>query len=262
MTRPMNKSGLGRACGRMGFAAFAMLAALAVSAAEPQATGVPGRPHVMSWSELGKLPDFTTGIWEMRLGPGALTQRSSPSLTPAYAAMLKAYTAQDTPDANCLPPGMPVIMGQPYPMQILFGPREVTLDIEAYMQVRHIYTDGRPLPADPDPTFNGTSIGHWEGQTLVVDTVGFEPDTPLSANWGMHHSSKMRIVERFRLTDPNSLQVVTEVNDPVALTRPWTSTRVFERHRDWTIAEYICEQNNRNLVDQSGKAGIILTPPK
>ena len=129
MTRPMNKSGLGRACGRMGFAAFATLAALAVSAAEPQATGVPGRPHVMSWSELGKLPDFTTGIWEMRLGPGALTQRSSPSLTPAYAAMLKAYKAQDTPDANCLPPGMPVIMGQPYPMQILFGPREVTIDI-------------------------------------------------------------------------------------------------------------------------------------
>ena len=75
--------------------------------------------------------------------------------------------------ANCLPPGMPGIMGQPYPMEFLMTPGQVTIVIEAYNQIRHIYTDGRPLPADPDPTFYGTSVGHWEGDTLVAETVGF-----------------------------------------------------------------------------------------
>jgi hypothetical protein len=138
----------------------------------------------------------------------------------------------------------------------------VTIDIEAFMQVRHIYTDGRSHPADPDPTFNGHSIGHWDGRTLVVDSVGFVPDTPLGFNWGMQHSTKMHIVERFRLKDPDTLEIVTTIDDADALTKPWTTAKVFKRHGDWTIAEYICEQNNRNHVDQNGKAGITLTPPK
>ncbi|HEX4023533.1 MAG TPA: hypothetical protein VHX52_02350 [Steroidobacteraceae bacterium] len=250
--------------------ALAALAALAGARAVPvQAADAIIAPHVMSWSELGALPDFTTGIWEVHLGPGALAQAVQPSLTPAYQARAKAYTAaqatgenQDSPGADCLPNGMPGIMGQPYPMQILFGPREVTIDIEAFMQVRHIYTDGRPHPDDPDPTFNGNSIGHWEGGTLVVDSVGFVPITPLGFNWGVHHSSKMHIVERFHLTTPDMLQVETRVYDPEALTKPWVTSRLFERHASWTIAEYICEQNNRNEADQNGRAGIVLTPPK
>ena len=68
---------------------------------------------------------------------------------------------------------MPGIMGQPYPMEFLLTPGQVTIVIEAYNQIRHIYTDGRPLPEDPDPTFYGTSVGHWEGDTLVAETVGF-----------------------------------------------------------------------------------------
>lgn len=130
------------------------------------------------------------------------------------------------------------------------------------MQVRHIYMDGRPHPADPDPTFNGHSIGHWEGGTLVVDTVGFVPYTPLGFNWGIGHSDKMHIVERFRLTAPDTLEVVTTIDDPLALAKPWTTSRIFKRHTNWTIDEYICEQNNRNQADQNGKAGIELTPPK
>lgn len=221
-----------------------------------------------TWAEVAKLPDFTTGIWEIPLGPGAFKPQSQPQLTPAYAEKLKAYNdarakggEQDTPAANCVPPGMPEIMGQPYPIQIMFGPGQVAIQAEAYEQIRHIYTDGRPHKSDPDPTYLGDSIGHWEGGTLVVDSVGFTPDTPLGMNYGLRHSDKMHILERMRLTDPDTLEIVTTITDPEALTQPWTTTRTFKRHPDWTIDEYVCEQNNRNLVDSSGRAGIILAPP-
>jgi len=244
-----------------------VLAALVVGLAGPctaQSVGV----KAGDWARLGRLPDFTTGIWEIPLGPGAFGRGSQPALTPAYAAKLKAYQDeqkagkhQDNPSANCVPPGMPEVMGQPYPMEIFVKPGQVAIQLEAYQQIRHIYTDGRGHPDDPDLTFNGHSIGHWEGDTLVVDTVGFSTDTPLGLSYGMRHSDKMHIVERMHLTDPDTLQIVTTIDDPQALTQPWSSTRTFKRHRDWTIAEYVCEQNNRNLVDPSGRAGIVLAPP-
>ncbi len=229
-----------------------------------------------TWAEVARLPDFTTGIWEIPLGgprppPGASSPfkpPAPPQLTPAYAEKLKAYNEarakgqeQDTPAANCVPPGMPEMMGQPYPIQIMFGPGQISLQAEAYQQIRHIYTDGRKHKDDPDETYNGESIGHWEGGTLVVDTIGFTADTPLGQNYGIRHSNKMHIVERMHLTDPDTLAIETTITDPEALAQPYVSTRTFKRHRDWTISEYVCEQNNRNLVDDTGRAGIILAPP-
>jgi hypothetical protein len=184
---------------------------------------------------------------------------AGPQLTPAYAAKraeLVGRKAEDTDSANCLPPGMPGIMGQPYPMEFILSPGKVTIVIEAYTQVRHIYTDGRPLPQDPDPKFFGTSVGHWEGDTLVVESVGFSPQTQLAAN--TPHSDKMTITERFHLAQPDVMTMETTVTDPEALTAPFTSSRTLIRHRDWTISEYICEENNRNYVDSSGKAGVKL----
>ena len=181
------------------------------------------------------------------------------SLTPESEAKRRAYQAnppQDTSASNCLPPGMPGIMTQPYPMEFLLTPGKVTIVIEAYTQVRHIYTDGRKLPEDPDPRFFGTSVGHWEGDTLVVDTVGFSPDTQLAA--GVPHSDKMRILERFRLTDPDTMSIETTITDPEVLTAPYMTTSSLRRHRNWTISEYICEQNNRNGVDDKGK--VIINP--
>jgi hypothetical protein len=214
---------------------------------------------VTDWSSLAKLPDFS-GVWEVTRG-GAGPRGGQPiALTPKYDAMLKEYQkapADDSQASNCVPPGMPGIMTQPYPIEILFTPGMVTVIAEAYMQVRHIYTDGRKHPEDPDLTYNGNSIGHWEGDTLVVDTVGFSTDTPLGG-MGMHHSDKMHIVERMRLKDPNTLEIATTVDDPEALTKPFTRTANYARHRDWTLAEYICQQNNRNFVDANGKAGINL----
>jgi hypothetical protein len=227
-------------------------------AATPAASG----PPAASYSAIAKLPDFG-GVWELVFGPprGGAGPPEQPALTPDYAAKLKVYQAeghQDNPTANCLPPGMPGIMNQPYPMEFLLTPGKITVIIEAYSQTRRIFTDGRKHPDDPDPTFNGHSIGHWEGDTLVVDTVAFSTDTPLGNSWGMRHSEQMRIEERFRLSSPDSMEIRTTVTDPLALTKPYTSTKTLARHRDWEIAEYICEQNNRNHVNDDGKAGIDL----
>jgi hypothetical protein len=257
----------------------------------------PKAPTPAEWSALARLPDFN-GVWEAgggggraggappanagaaagnrgaaapaparRGGGGAVAagagRGGGPSLTPEYAAKRTALLAnnpEDNQTANCLPPGMPGIMGQPYPMEFLLTPGQVTILIEAYNQIRHIYTDGRKLPDEPDPTFHGTSVGRWEGDTLIVDTVGFSPTTQI-AN-GVPHSDKMRILERFRLADPDTMTIETTITDPEALTMPFTSSRTLRRHRDWTLAEYICEENNRNSVDQSGKARINLAPPQ
>ena len=145
-------------------------------------------------------------------------------------------------------------MQQPYPLEFLMTPGQVTIISEAYTQVRHIYTDGRPLPDDPDPKFFGTSIGHWENGTLVAETIGFSPQTELAPS--VPHGDRMKILERFRLDDPDTMTIETTITDPDALTAPYTTTRTLKRHRTWTIAEYICEQNNRNYVDANGKAGI------
>jgi hypothetical protein len=220
-------------------------------------------PTAADWAAVAKLPDLT-GVWEVSPGSrgaaGAPAPR--PSLTPAYEAKRKAFLAappEDSEAANCLPAGMPGIMGQPYPMEFLLTPGKVTIVIEAYTQVRHIYTDGRGLPADPDLEFHGTSVGRWEGDTLVVETVGFSPLTQLER--GVPHSDKMKIVERFRLADPDTMNIQTTITDPEVLTAPYTSSRNLSRHRNWTIAEYICEENNRNFVDEKGKAGINLANP-
>jgi hypothetical protein len=226
-------------------------------------------PTEADWAAIAKLPDFT-GVWEVTFGApagrGAGAGRgraggppAGPQLTPAYAEKRRANLAkgaEDSQSANCLPPGMPGIMGQPYPMEFLLTPGLVTIVIEAYSQVRHIYTDGRPPPDDPEPRFFGTSIGRWDNGTLVAETVGFSPETELDR--GTPHSDKMKIVERFRLTDPDTMSIETTITDPEALTAPYTTTRMLRRHRAWTIAEYICEENNRNFVDQNGKAGINL----
>src|SRR5580765_5834646 len=199
----------------------------AAAFAQQKAAPILKPPTETDWAALAKLPDFT-GVWEQTFGPppsraGATNPPSGarggapaagrgrggfagPQLTPAYEEKRRAIMAKGAEDketANCLPPGMPGIMGQPYPMEFLLTPGQVTIVIEAYSQVRHIYTDGRPLPDDPEERFFGTSIGHWDNGTLVAETVGFSPQTDLAAN--TPHGGKMKILERFTLADPDTM---------------------------------------------------------
>jgi hypothetical protein len=143
---------------------------------------------------------------------------------------------------KCAPPGMPYIYIQLFPMQIVQTPREVIEVFEYDHIVRHIYTDGRKHPANFKPSYNGHSIGHWEGDTLVVDTIGLN-----GKNWldrvGHPESTEMHILERIRRADETTLQVDMTFDDPRSYTRPWNAHIVFRLHPDWEILEHICEDN-------------------
>jgi hypothetical protein len=175
-----------------------------------------------------------------------------------YEDKLKA-TAEgraSDPTAACLPPGFPRIMGTPYPLEFIVQPDKVTILFEAYSQVRRIYTDGRKHPADLDPTYNGDSIGHWEGDTLVVDTVGLRGDTVFDVS-GAPHSEAMHVVERIRRVSKDSIEDRILIEDPKALAKPWSVLRTYEQKPEWTIAEYVCEENQRNPVLPDGSTGFV-----
>lgn len=233
-------------------AALLALAATAASAQRPGAKLPKG----------GVAPNFE-GIWERPTGQGIRFDPagSQPPYTPEYAAKFKA--AMDArgrgeevndPTSRCLPPGMPRIMVATYPLEILQTPGQVTIIAEWSSQVRRIFTDGRPHPpADRlDPTFNGHSIGRWEGQTLVVDTVGIHGHTSFDAT-PLTHSDQIHINERIRLVNPNLIEDQITVTDPVAFTKPWVVTRRYARGpKDLQIMEYVCEENNREVHQTGG----------
>jgi hypothetical protein len=238
-------------------------APMLVAAQSPDSVETAPKGH---YAALNALPDWG-GTWtlsfEMPKPGGAPVPPPQPALKGKY---LEKYLAwQRAAQKNhgeaahrgsyCTPPGMPVIMMSPqYPIEFLFNPGRVTTHHEAWMQWRNIYTDGRGHSADADPTFNGESIGHWEGTTLVVDTVGIK-DT-LEIGMGMKHSAKLHIIEHIHLSEDKADTLVDEMTleDPLALAKPWSTVLTFKRSRGDQLLEFICEENDRNPVDASGNA--------
>ncbi len=258
---------------RSGLAAIcAMTLVSGCSSREAQsatASAAPAKPPPENpYAALAKLPDWS-GVWDplgARPPPGA-PRPTPPKLTPAYAAQYAKYLAKNrtTPGINfvssvasCVPPGVPQSMQEPYPIEFLFTPGRVTILIETDHLVRRIYTDGTPLPEDPDPSYQGTSVGHWEGATLVVETSGILPETsPLNGING--HSDKFHVTERIRLVEPDVLAITTTRVDPTVFIEPYTTTAYYRRHRDWRIMEYVCEQNNHDALDAHGNPAFSLS---
>ena len=215
-------------------------------------------PTQADYLALSKLPDWT-GTWQPDWGGlFGRTPIAPPTLTPAAKKTQDAFNAAktkgenlQTAQANCTPPGMPGIMRQPYPIEFIFAPGRVTLAHETYSQVRRIYTDGRKNPEDPDPAFNGWSVGHWEGDTLVVETVGLDSATTLME--GLHPTDQTKIVERIRIAQPDLISIETAITDPTLFVGAYNLRNNYVRHRDWVIREYVCEQNNRDGADESGR---------
>ena len=242
-------------------AAIGVAMAIPVLAAEyPPET----QPTAAEFAAMAKWPDFTSGVWQIDWNALFVAggRPTPPMLTPPYAAKFKAFMDSQkqgenvqNQNANCLPPGVPGIMQMPYPLEFIYAPDRVTIAIETDSQVRRIYLNAKH-PDDPDPSFNGDSVGHWEGDTLVVDTVALDPATDMSA--GVGHSDQMRMTERFRLKDADHMEIATTITDPKVLTQPWTVVRPYIRHRDWRIREYVCEQNNHDSADEQGRAGFRL----
>jgi len=208
-----------------------------------------------------KLPDGTatpdmSGIWERIEGIRFNPRNELPPYTAEYrrrydlamAARNRGERVAD-PTSRCLPQGMPRFMVASYPLEVLQTKGQVTLIAEWASQVRRIFTDGRGHPpADEiDITFNGHSIGRWEGPVLLVDTVGIRGDTSFDAS-PLTHSDQMTVKERIYLRDPNTLVAEITVTDPVAFTGPWQVVRTYRRGgADARIMEYVCEENNREI---------------
>jgi len=141
---------------------------------------------------------------------------------------------------TCSPIGFPLIYLYPLPLQILQTPGEVIMLFE-WDSVRHqIFTDGRKHDETLGPLWMGDSIGHWEGDTLVADTVNFN-DKTWHDRIGHPHSDQLHIIERIRRVDRDHLEDQITIDDPKAYAKPWTGTIVFLLHPKWTLAEEFCE---------------------
>ena len=199
-------------------------------------------------------PHDLTGVWNMRGGGGqGGFGRVDPNMTAWGEQQYKLqkssnggqYTLQETNDpviTKCFPPGVPRIYLQPFPLQIVQTPKEVIFLYEYDHTVRHIFTDGRKHPDDVTPTYMGDSIGHWEGDTFVVDTIGFNEKTWLD-RIGHSHSDQLHVIERFQRVNLNDLELDVSMEDPKALAGPWNVHLQFQLHPDWTIAEQVCADN-------------------
>ena len=155
----------------------------------------------------------------------------------------RSVPVADTNDPvyQCFPPGTPRIYLHPFPMEIVQLPGRVLMVFEYDHMIRQIYTDGREHRDDLAPSWMGDSTGHWESDTLVVETVNFNDKTWLDRE-GVPHSEQLRVMERIRRSGDDSLQIDITMEDPGALTEPWIAQR-FYRRVDWTIEEFICMDN-------------------
>jgi hypothetical protein len=183
-------------------------------------------------------------------------------MTPWGAAKFKAAnsvyrssspsTVLSDPIYSCFPPGVPRIYLLNFPVQIVQVPGQVIMLFEFDHFVRRIYTDGRPHDKDAGQLWMGDSIGRWEGDTLVADTVSFNDKTTFDRE-GYPHSDALHLVERIRRVDHDSLVVDLTVDDPKAYTKPWEAKLIFQLRPDWKIMEHVCE-DNASFLDFNKKA--------
>jgi hypothetical protein len=157
----------------------------------------------------------------------------------------RTHSLKETDDPvlrKCLPPGTPRIYLQPFPFQIVQTPKEIIFIYEYDHSVRYVFMDGRAHPGDLLATYMGHSIGKWEGDTLVVDTLGFNEKSWLDRD-GHPHSDQLHVVERFHRADRDNLQIDIIMEDPKALAKPWKTQLHYQFKPDWDIMELACTDN-------------------
>ena len=218
------------------------------------------------------LPPDITGTWERYPDDWAGADPDNPRppggafdlhepYAGAYAKLQKRKAAADAAGAplvnastRCLPEGMPTIMGGIYPLQIARSPGQVIVLAEFLTQTRRIWLDEKmPPPDEISPSYNGHSVGHWEGDTLVVETIGVRTDVSF---YGVPHTADMRIIERIRKTALDMLEDRVVIDDPQVFKKPYAFTFQYKQS-DYRISEYFCE-NNQIVVDDEGKAHLNL----
>lgn len=211
----------------------------------------------------GRGQDASTAPTETTSGPPLATFREigvglkgGLPLQPWAYDLLKrrmGENSKDNPDAHCLPLGLMQLHMHVQPRKIIQSPDEVVILYEAQSGLRQIFTDGRLLPTtDAQPWWYGYSIGHWEGDTLVVETTGFRDDVWLDIN-GSPLTNAGKVIERFRRPNYGSLEIEVTIDDPKVYTKPFT-VKVNQRLMpDTELIEFICNENDRSGPHLVGK---------
>jgi hypothetical protein len=213
-----------------------------------------------------RLPDGTpdlSGVW-VGAGPiGDISMGLQPGeaivMLPAAEALMKSRMAADDPEARCLPTGVPRIA--PYPWRLVQSPAYGKATHLFFLfegnihSFRQIFMDGRKHPDDEEASWYGHSVGHWEGDTLVIETVGFN-DLFWFDFVGHPHTTQLKTVERYTRTKFGELEVVTTVTDPGAYAKPFTVKFRHTLRPGWELMEYICNENNQDVEHIRGPAGL------
>jgi hypothetical protein len=192
-------------------------------------------PYIINMQKQGKTPEG--GVVEVPFKPEAKDIFDARTRT----------NSKDDPEGFCLPPGVPRMMYTPYPFQIYQMADRILFVYEGGTHIwRIIWMDGRSHPRDPNPTYLGDAIGHWEGDTLVVDTVGFNARTWLDAA-GHPHGEKLHVIERYTRTDFSTLRFEATIEDPEFYAKPWTVVTSGTWAPGQELLEYVCQENNRDI---------------
>jgi hypothetical protein len=196
-------------------------------------------------------PDLS-GLWDgvgntSDLVQAMKAQGKNIPFTPYGADRLKKVDMAQNPNGYCLPPGPSRAITGPSPFHIVQHKDAVAILFENHFIYRLIYMDGTKHPEEVQEytTYMGHSIGRWQGDTLVVDTLGINDKTWLDSN-GVEHSDKLHLTERFQKTGPDSIKYSVTYEDPVFFTKPWTFDLNLQRVKDTRILEYVCEENEKD----------------
>lgn len=220
-----------------------LLAAFALTAAAQDIPRLPnGKPDLSGVWDRPYVPDMSRSAANQQ-GPGALP------FTPWGADNFKSYDVTKFDyTGHCLPQGLTRSMNSPFPIEIFQSPGRMAVLYEAWNVFHVVPTDGRTFPKEVDPTWMGTSIGHWDGDTLAVETTGFNGKTRLDTV-GHPLTESLKVTERYTRTDLKHIRYEVIVDDPKAYSKPWNNVRTFTLRPDWEIMEYSCEENNRDLTE-------------
>ena len=248
----------------------------AAAAAAPKAPPAPA-PKVSpeTVKAFAALPDWT-GVWQGTgtlfdqsrglTGPETGHSRDYPPYNPVWEARYEKFLNEIVwkdkfvdPITLCYPPGFPRLASVPFGIQFVVRPEQTWVVYER-TPVRYIFTDGRPHPGEDDlfPSWDGHSIGHWEGDTLVIDTVGLKGGMVIDRT-GLVMSEKAHITERIRRLNMDQMQDILTIDDPVALTKPWVVTRLYNRVKEKypAVGTIACAESQRNPV-VNGENTVVL----
>lgn len=241
----------------MRFTALLGSMALAATAGAVERPPQLGEPGLQQAGVPASVPNIS-GVWQLKEYIRQIKPYDG-SETPWQPWTLEAFNERGAaekagkpmydPTAGCQPSGIPRIITAPYPQEIIQTPDQIIFLVEVMHTFRIVHLNAKH-PDEVEPSHFGHSIGHWEGDTLVIDTIGFVKQTQIDEA-GTLHSDQMHVVQRIRKVG-DTLEILFTIDDPGAFTKPWTARRVWQWRPDVRFSEYVCEENNRNAPGADG----------